>query len=607
MNFNPLLNKRPYGAAVSGQQIKITFPLDISYGVKRFYVVLRKNDEQVRLELEKTNIINSEEIFELEFRIDEWGVWYYRFEGETENGMIHFGQGDDGYAICGEWLPEWQLSVIKHDYKTPHWAKGGLIYHIFADRFCRAGNRKLNKKGTFHENWYDVPEVAENNKEYRADDFFGGDIEGIISELDYLKSLGVTIIYLSPIFEAASNHRYDTGDYFKIDELFGDEELFKTLIEKCKSLGMEVMFDGVFNHTGSDSIYFNKNGNYNSLGAYQSKNSPYYDWYYFTDYPEVYHSWWGCTVVPTVNKSAESYRKMILGKGGVIEKWTKLGVKGWRLDVVDELPTDFVDELRKSIKSADPDCLMLGEVWEDATTKVSYDEWRPYFFGDQLDGVTNYPFKRAILKYAINGNVLEFKKAVVSILQNYPKQSLDVLLNMIDSHDTVRALNTLSEYPLNEGMTKKERSRLEIVGDYLKTAIRRLKIAAVLQYTLPGIPCLYYGDEAGLGGYEDPINRKPYPWGKENKELLEFYKKLGCIRRKLTDELQGETYFADDNEIIVLRRFAGNKMLTVAINNTAERKKRELSYDYINMFDDVELKKGIVEMPPYSFFILKRK
>ncbi|HKL94265.1 MAG TPA: glycoside hydrolase family 13 protein [Clostridia bacterium] len=606
MNFNPLLNKRPYGAAVSGQQITITFSLDISLGIKRFFVVLRKDDEQVRLELKKTNVLHDEAIYEIEFRIDEWGIWFYRFEGETEGGILYFGQGDDGCAISGEWLPEWQLNVIKHEYDTPRFAKGGLIYHLFADRFCRGGNRKLNKRGSFHENWYEAPEVAEDDKEYRADDFFGGDIEGIISKLDYLKSLGVTIIYLSPIFEAASNHRYDTGNYFKIDELFGDEESFKNLIEKCKSLGMEIMLDGVFNHTGSNSIYFNKNGHYDSIGAYQSKDSPYYDWYYFIDYPEEYHSWWGCTVVPTVNKNAPGYREMILGKGGVIEKWTKLGVKGWRLDVVDELPIDFVDDLRKSIKSVDPDCLMLGEVWEDATTKISYDLWRPYFFGDQLDSVTNYPFKRAILKYALNGNVLEFKKNVVSILQNYPKCSLDVLLNMIDSHDTVRALNTLSEYPI-EGLTKKERAKVEVCGQYLETAKRRLKLAAVLQYSLPGIPCLYYGDEAGLSGYEDPINRKTYPWGNEDKELLNFYKKLGQIRVDLTEELQGETYFSNDNDILVMKRFAGKKLLTVAVNNSAESKSRKLSYDYIDVFNDIELKKGTVKIPPYSFLILKKK
>ncbi|MDD4839677.1 MAG: glycoside hydrolase family 13 protein [Clostridia bacterium] len=606
MNYNPLLNKRPYGAVVAGQLVSISFPLDINFGVKRFYIRLWKESEIIRVELSKTNEHTGVAYFEGDFRVKDWGIWHYHFEGETDNGMVYFGQGEDGNSTCGEWLPEWQLTVIKHRYKTPKWAKGGLIYHLFADRFCRAGDRKLEKDGTFHTDWFEAPVVANPGEEYRADDFFGGDIEGIISKLDYLNSLGVTILYLSPIFEAASNHRYDTGDYFTIDKLFGNEKIFKQLLEKCKLLGMEVMLDGVFNHTGSDSIYFNKNGHYDSLGAYESQNSSYHDWYYFTKFPDEYACWWGCTVVPTVNKSNADYRKMIFGEAGVIKKWTKMGVKGWRLDVVDELPIDFVDDIRKAVKSSDPDCLIIGEVWEDATTKISYDEWRPYFFGDQLDGVTNYPFKSAILKYVLGADVAAFKRNVGSILQNYPKQSLDVLLNMIDSHDTVRALNTLSEFPI-DGLTKKERAEVQINGEYLELGKRRLKIAAALQYTLPGIPCLYYGDEAGVTGYEDPINRKTYPWGKEDNELVKFYQKLGRTRAKLHEELEGETYFLDDDEILVMIRTIGNDMLIVAVNNTPNEIERKLRYDYIDIFNDIEIKEGDVKLAPYSFYILKKK
>ncbi|NLZ25747.1 MAG: glycoside hydrolase family 13 protein [Clostridiales bacterium] len=602
--YNPLIHKKPYGASFMDEPTTITFPLSESFSAGEVSLFLRKEDKQIRIAPVERTKKDGEDIFVFKFHAPEWGIWHYRFEAETPFGTKYFGQSADGTAICGEWLPEWQLTVAKFDYITPEWAKGGIIYHVFADRFCKAGERPFDKSGTLHKDWYEDPVVVNPGEEYKADDYFGGNIKGIISKLDYLKSLGVTILYLSPIFESWSNHRYDTADYFKIDSLFGDEEEFKELLAECKNKGISVMLDGVFNHTGSDSIYFNKNGRYDSLGAYQSKESPYYDWYYFYDFPESYHCWWGCTVVPTVNKSNPSYRKMILGEGGVIEKWTKMGVKGWRLDVVDELPVDFMDELRKAVKRADPECLIIGEVWEDASTKISYDRWRPYFMGEQLDGVTNYPFKEAIINYAITGNALEFKRKVGSILQNYPKQSLDVLLNMLSSHDTVRIINSLSEYPI-DGTSKKERAGIKIQGSFLERAKRRLYLAAALQYTLPGIPCLYYGDEAGLTGYEDPINRRTYPWGREDKELIEFFKKLGGIRHELKEEMLGETVFLNEGGLLAFERVNKDKKIRVYVNNSKATYSVPLDGKYLDMWEGAEMDSQ-VSLTPYSFKILKK-
>lgn len=229
----------------------------------------------------------------------------------------------DGTAIRGDWLPEWQLTVTKRDYKTPNWAKHGVTYQIFADRFCKVGDKPFVKRGRMHADWNERPDFAREGVDYRADDFFGGNANGIISKLDYLKSLGVSLIYLSPIFESCSNHRYDTGDYLKIDPLFATEEEFENLVKKADELGIKIMLDGVFNHTGADSRYFNREGTYDSLGAYQSKQSPYFDWYYFTHFPDEYACWWGSTVVPTVNKSAKGFCDLVLADGGVIDKWTK--------------------------------------------------------------------------------------------------------------------------------------------------------------------------------------------------------------------------------------------------------------------------------------------
>ena len=568
--YNPLVHKKPYGASVQNQKTCMTFPLDSSLQIKRVFVVLRQVfgeggavcGEPKRFELPLSHTQTGQDFFVGEFSLSEWGIWYYRFEGEFANGdLAFFGRESDGTAIRGDWLPEWQLTVTKCDYKTPNWAKQGVTYQIFADRFCKVGDKPFSKRGRLHADWYERPDIAEDGKDYRADDFFGGNINGIISKLDYLKSLGVSLIYLSPIFESCSNHRYDTGDYLKIDSLFGTEEEFAELVRKANEKGINIMLDGVFNHTGSDSRYFNKEGTYDTLGAYQSKQSPYYDWYYFTHYPDEYACWWGSTVVPTVNKSAKGFCDLILGDGGVVDKWSKIGVKGWRLDVVDELPIDFTTKLCSRIKSESDDMLVVGEVWEDASVKIAYSEWRPYFMGEQLDSVMNYPFKEAILAYVLNGDKNTFIADVTTVLEHYPKQSLDVLMNLVDSHDTARAITVLSG--LKAPLTKKDRANFVLSQEQYDLAKRRLKVASTLQYTLPGVPCVFYGDEAGKQGFEDPLNRGTYPWGREDTELVEHYRALGKIRAQYKDLLQGETHFVKDADKLIFERISAPDVLRV--------------------------------------------
>lgn len=569
--YNPLTHKKPYGATVINKSTEITFPLPCSMGVKRVFIVLRKifgqgHEKTLRYELPYQRSDNGEDVFVGAFSLSEWGIWNYRFEGELQDGSLaFFGRGCNGDAIRGDWLPEWQLTVSKCELKVPDWANKGVIYHIFADRFCKGEKREFCKAGRLHNDWNERPDVQEEGADYKADDFFGGNIAGILSKLDYIKSLGASCIYLSPIFKSSSNHRYDTGDYLQIDELFGDEEQFALLVKECEKLGIKIMLDGVFNHTGADSLYFNKFGNYSTVGAYQSENSPYYDWFYFDDYPSKYHCWWGSTVVPTVNKSAKGFRDLILGKGGVIEKWSETGVKGWRLDVVDELPVEFTTELCKKIKQADNDCFIVGEVWEDASVKISYDIWRPYLMGEQLHSVMNYPFKDAILSFVLQGDKDGFVEKVSKILENYPKQTLNALMNLIDSHDTVRALTFLSGVQPPE--TKKEKAEYNLSKQDYERAKRRLMIASVLQYTLPGVPCLYYGDEAGVQGFEDPLNRATYPWGREDKELLDHYRKLGELRKKYADILLGEMRFDISGEDLAYERVSEYGTLRVEINS----------------------------------------
>ena len=546
--YNPLLHKTPYGGTAVGIPTTFTFPLDANMGIKRVFIILRKDSENIRIELPFSHHLNGEDFFKGCVTLSTYGIWHYRFEGEYPDGnLAFFGRDYDGTAIRGDWLPEWQLTVSKVECKTPDWSKRGVIYQIFPDRFNRGEDRIFNKRGRLHSDWYDRPDYAREGVDYRADDFYGGNIRGVIDKLDYLVSLGVSAIYFNPVFESSSNHRYDTGDYLKIDNLFGDEEQFEELITKAKEKGIGIILDGVFNHTGADSLYFNKFGNYPTLGAYQSKESPYYNWFYFDNFPDRYGCWWGSTVVPTVNKSAEGYRNLILGENGVIEKWTKMGVAGWRLDVVDELPIDFTTDLCKKIKEVNPNCSIIGEVWEDASTKVAYSEWRPYFMGEQLDGVMNYPFKEAIISFMLGGKTKDFVSSITHILENYPKANLDVNMNLVGSHDTARILTVLSG--VTPPYRKEDRASFTMDGDLYALAKRRLKIASALQYFLPGVPCLYYGDEAGSYGYEDPLNRGTYPWGREAGDLVDHYQRLGSLRKEHQNLFLGETSFENVSEV----------------------------------------------------------
>lgn len=533
MNFNSrkIECKSPYGAVKCGEKLSLHFPIASWVSVDKMYVFIRLGDVSTPVEMRFEKSENGFSVYTADYVFDAAGIYYYRFEMRNRDGVWYYGRGENGESVCGENLPEWQLTVYKSTYKTPDFAKGNIIYHVFVDRFNRADGVKTKRKYRLHESFSESPEVVSADGKYYADDFFGGNFNGIREKLDYLEELGVGIIYLSPIFKAYSNHRYDTGDYLKVDELLGTDDDFKRLLDAAHEKGMKIILDGVFNHSGADSLYFNKFGTYDSLGAYQSKSSPYYDWYYFKKFPDEYACWWGCDNVPDLNKSNKDYRALVFGKNGVVEKWQKLGVDGWRLDVVDELPIDFVNLLIKKIKSVNKDALVIGEVWEDASTKVSYGELRPYLLGDQLDGTMNYPFMNAIIAYVRDGDEKFFKDTVQSILENYPKETVYCLMNSLGTHDTVRIINALSDVRAH-GWSKTHKLGYKLPDSEYEKAKKKLYLASVLQFTLPGIPSIFYGDEAGLQGFDDPINRRPYPWGSEDKEILAHYKKLGRIRRE---------------------------------------------------------------------------
>ncbi len=539
--------------------------------------VLKKDSDgfAVRYNMQKNN---GE--FSLDISFNR-GLYFYYFDlGDKFLGL--------GEGYLGELMDSpnyFQLTVFDNDYSIPNWLYGGTIYQIFPDRFCRfSDNKSLPNGKIYHKNWYDTPIYNPNeNGKVLNNDFFGGDLKGIISKLPYLKDLGITAIYLNPIFKAYSNHRYDTGDYMSIDSVLGTQEDFEQLILKANELNIKLILDGVFNHTGDDSIYFNKYGNYDSLGAYQSKDSPYYDWYNFSEYPNIYESWWGITTLPSVNESSQSYIDFITGKNGVLEHYTKLGIGGWRLDVVDELPKEFVQKIRSAIKGVNKDASIIGEVWEDASNKISYGVRREYFQGKELDSVMNYPLKNAILQFAISGDVKDLSNVIKEQIDHYPQEVLHNLMNILSTHDTARLLTVLGGEDM-KGKSKDEMAITYIKPENMALAKARLKIASILQYTLCGVPSLYYGDEIGMEGYIDPLNRKGFTWNKQDSEILDWYKFLGSLRQNYSAFSKGEykEIYAENGAFVFTRKSQDSEIL-IAVNVGEKACKLEFSGELFDL------------------------
>ena len=458
-----------------------------------------------------------------------------------------------------------RLLVYSNDYSTPEWAKESVMYQVFVDRFNK-GNKRMPVRddAVMIEDWDNgIPEYPPySGAPMKNNSFFGGNLHGVIEKLDYLEDLGINLLYFCPIFKAYSNHKYDTGDYEKIDEMFGGDAAFDKLVEECNKRGIRIILDGVFNHTGDDSKYFNRYGKYDSVGAYQSKESEYSGWYTFTDFPNKYEAWWGIEILPRINGDNPDVRNYFVGEKGIVRKWLKKGISGWRLDVADELSQGFIEELRNAAKTEKDDSLIIGEVWENAADKISYDQRRRYFRGKQLDSVMNYPIKNAIIDFVKWGNAEKFYNEVTDIYSSYPDFCSCVLMNLLGTHDTERILTVLGGKS-GEGVDNDTLSTVKMTQEERKNGKKMLKIASILQFTLPGIPSIYYGDEAGLEGYHDPFCRLPYPWGREDEEILEHYKKLCRIKREQADLHGAELKFVFKKEgLIVFER----GRITVAVN-----------------------------------------
>ncbi|MBQ2315975.1 MAG: glycoside hydrolase family 13 protein [Clostridia bacterium] len=547
--------------------------------------------------------------YECEITLDE-GLYWYDFRYTSAHGQFFVVKSGESLGIVSDRPEEmWQQTVYDSDFVTPDWLKGGIIYQIFPDRFYNSGAKKENVPDDrfICNDWYKTPEHRQiNDKCTLGNDYYGGDLKGIEQKLPYLKSLGVTCIYLNPIFEAHSNHRYNTADYCKIDTMLGDEQDFKNLCRAAKKQGISIILDGVFSHTGDDSIYFNRNGRYGSSGAFNDPSSPYLKWFNFKHYPNDYDAWWGIKTLPETNENNPDFTEFITGENGILRRWLRLGANGWRLDVADELPDLFLDNIRNAIKAENPEAFLLGEVWEDATNKISYGARRRFLRGGQLDSVMNYPFANAIIQFVRHGNSEGICNTVLSVLENYPPQTVHLLMNHIGTHDTARILTVLGQTDDYIGDRNWQAGRLLSHEEYHR-GLARLRVAAVLQYTLPGVPSLYYGDEAGMQGYCDPFCRATYPWDYQNSDLLEFYRNLGSIRLNSSAFKTGEFIpYTVQNDVFAYIRRQDKTAAFIAVNRGEGEVNIILPPEFTNAknYFGVAPQGDTLTLSPYSYTII---
>jgi len=568
------IHKDPFGTLTPDEICTLNIHIPASVGAVKVECVIRMDgtDREQLVAMTQAEVKGAYVVFRGQFSLAQRGLYFYYFRvTKPDSSFRLFKQGDDTNMETGAL---WQLSCVPADFTTPDWAKGATIYQVFPDRFCKLGDCDLTGKlepYTVHKKWREeVVWKPDEKGEVLNNDFYGGNFKGITAKMGYIADMGATILYLNPISKSFSSHRYDTGDYKTPDPMLGTEADFTAMCQEAHRYGIRVILDGVYSHTGSNSLYFDREGVFGGKGAYCSKESPYYSWYQFYNYPNSYNSWWGFHTLPTVNKMDPAFLDYIIdAEDSVVAHWLKLGADGFRLDVADELPDAFILRLRNRIRQIKPDALLMGEVWEDASNKTAYNTRRRYFVDGELDSCMNYPFRTAIVNFLRgqdNGHGL--KDTVMTIVENYPQQVVHCNMNLLGTHDTPRILTWLVDD--FEG-SREEYSKRRLSRNRLDIAYERLMMASFLQYMLPGSPSLYYGDEAGMEGHKDPFNRRTYPWGAEEPILMAHYKALGAIRKREEVLRLGDIAFfeASDRRIGFTRSLKGRK-LKIYVNRNAD-------------------------------------
>lgn len=564
--------KTPRGAVRAGEPLRLALTIPEHYGFVEPRLVLTKDGgDPVEYRMDFKGCVEGVNHFRLDLTLDETGLYFYYFDLYSDFRKLY--RGELGEAVLS-WTAGacWQLTVYEADFATPKALRGGVMYQIFPDRFFEGRPHPVMPFAdrVYRANKQGEPYFWPNEQGGQLNlDYFGGDFEGIRKKLGYLQELGVTWIYLNPIFEAHANHRYNTADYLNADPLLGTNEEFSRLCREARKRGIRIILDGVFSHTGSDSLYFNREGRYGQGGAYHDPNSPYRSWYDFDKkYPCGYRSWWGFDTLPEVREDDPAYQQFICGKDGVIDTWLSRGASGFRLDVADELPDDFIESIRKAVKAHGPDCYLLGEVWEDATTKEAYGVRRTYLLGKGLDGVMNYPFRNAILSFLRGGSALSSAEQLTAICEHYPAPALHALMNHLGTHDTERILTALEDEPA-EGRDRYWQSGRRLPKPKYDHGIRLVRLAYAMLFTLPGVPCIYYGDEVGMQGYRDPFNRAYYDWDSTENRIKPLLRQLAKLRKECDAFWEGDFRVTRaDGGLLQYRRTGPTETAEIAINRT---------------------------------------
>ena len=576
--------------------IKAEIPREISVAFAELLIISENGKNEVTRK--KAKLLSRDILcdrFEIEINSKELGLglFFYYLRLETVLGDLYGGRKREGKIYFSSdkssGLNYFQLTVAEKR-KNQACKQSGIIYHIFVDRFNR-GKKTLVKEGSVYvDDWYsEIPEYPSYAGAYLKNDyFFGGNIYGILEKLDYIKSLGASAIYLTPIFESPSNHKYDTADYENVDSGFGGNEALEELINAAGERGIGIILDGVFNHTGADSKYFNKLSRYDTLGAYQSTSSPYFSWYKFYKHPIEYESWWGIDILPRIFYESSDAEEYFLGKDGIVEKWTRLGIKGFRLDVADELSDAFIERMKRLLLSLNSDAVLYGEVWEDASNKIAYGRRKKYYLGRELDGVMNYPLRTGLISYIRDKKTDALEYALCTVIPNMPRINRENAMNMLGSHDTERILTALGG-PSAHGKSNSELLVERLTHKEYETSKRRLLSAYTVICALPGIPTVYYGDEAGVEGYSDPFNRRTFPWGKEDEEILAHYRKTAKIREE-TKTLQSGDFIVLhlDEELLIFERKKGRERIVAVYNNSKQNKKISFSESVTEVYGRIE-------------------
>ncbi len=408
---------------------------------------------------------------------------------------------------------------------APAWVKDAIFYQIFPDRFCRS--ERYHAAGKFVE-WGSKP-TREN--------MFGGNLAGIEDKLEYIKNLGANAIYLCPIFKSNSNHRYHTVDYFEIDPVLGTLKDFDSLVKKAHKLGLRIILDGVFNHCSRGFFQFNS---LMELGP----NSPYVDWFHVKGWPlnaysgkPNYECWWNFPALPKFNTDCAEVREYLFS---VAEYWTMRGIDGWRLDVPNEINDDsFWQEFRKRVKAINPEAYIVGEIWD------APERWLQ---GDQYDGVMNYLFRKAVMKYLFDENPISTEEFCNRLQEAFPVGRGDIPMNLLGSHDTTR----LKSQPC--------------------AGWERIKFALTLMFFMPGAPCIYYGEELGMLGGKDPDNRRSVPWEKlpemQQEPVYALVKELTEMRSSNPVLRDGKMEIVREGDTFSVVRTLGRKKMTLAVTLT---------------------------------------